>query len=99
MTGALLGTLELKFNARVILTVKVDLEDRLVNGQLGVAKDFQKDQNGNILKINVTFDECEAGLKTISKILLQVEICVSQLKRQKPILEIEQIKIRLQQLP
>ena len=75
------------------------MEGRLVNGQLGVAKDFQKDQNGNILKINVTFDECEAGLKTISKILLQVEICVSQLKRQKPILEIEQIKIRLQQLP
>ena len=66
-TGGLAGTLELKVNARVMLTVNVDLEDRLVNGQLGPAKDFQKDQNGNVLKIYVAFDDCEAGLKIISR--------------------------------
>ena len=66
-TGGLAGTLELKVNARVMLTVNVDLEDRLVNGQLCPAKDFQKDQNGNVLKIYVAFDDCEAGLKIISR--------------------------------
>ena len=45
-TGGLAGTLELKVNARVILTVNVDLEDRLVNGQLGTVKHFQKYQMG-----------------------------------------------------
>ena len=66
-TEELAGTLELKVNARVMLTVNVDLEDRLVNGQLGTVKHFQKDQNGNVLKIYIAFDDCEAGLKSISK--------------------------------
>ena len=39
-TGGLAGTLELKINARIILTLNVVLEDRLVNGQLGTAKTF-----------------------------------------------------------
>ena len=65
--GGLARTLELKVNARVMLTVNVDLEDRLVNGQLGTVKHFQKDQNGNVLKIYIAFDDCEAGLKIISK--------------------------------
>ena len=50
-----------------MLTVNLDLEDRLVNGQLGTVKHFQKDQNGNVLKIYIAFDDCEAGLKSISK--------------------------------
>ena len=66
-TGGLAGTLELRVNARVMLTVNVDLEDRLVNRQLGTVKHFQKDQNGNVLKIYIAFDDCEAGLKIISK--------------------------------
>ena len=66
-TGGLAGTLEQKVNARVMLTVNVDLEDTLVNGQLGTVKQFQKDQNGNVLKIYIAFDDCEAGLKSISK--------------------------------
>ena len=66
-TWGLAETLQLKFNTRVMLTVNVDLEDRLVNGQLCPAKDFQKDQNGNVLKIYVAFDDCEAGLKIISR--------------------------------
>ena len=43
------------------------MEDRLVNGQLSTVKHFQKDQNGNVLKIYIAFDDCEAGLKSISK--------------------------------
>ena len=57
-TGGLAGTLELKVNARVMVTVNVDLEDRLVNGQLGTVKHFQKGQNGNVLKIYIAFDDC-----------------------------------------
>ena len=66
-TGGLAGTLERKVNARVMLTVNVDLEGRLVNGPLGTVKQFQKDQNGNVLKIYIAFDDCETGLKSISK--------------------------------
>ena len=66
-TGGLAGTLERKVNARVMVTVNVDLEDRLVNGQLGTVEHFQKDQNGNVLKIYIAFDDCEAVLKSISK--------------------------------
>ena len=43
------------------------MEDRLVNGQLGTVKHFQKDRNGNVLKIYIAFDDCEASLKSISK--------------------------------
>ena len=33
-TGGLAGILKIKINARVTLTVNIDLQDRLVNGQL-----------------------------------------------------------------
>ena len=66
-TGGLAGTVELKVSARVMFTVNVNLEDRLVNCQLGTVKYFKKDQNGNVLKIYVAFDDCKAGFKSISK--------------------------------
>ena len=66
-TGGLAGTLELKVNARVILTVNVDLEERLVNGQLGTVKHFQKYQNGNFLKIYIAFNICLKGCFCKSK--------------------------------
>ena len=43
------------------------MEDRLVNDQLGTVKNFQKDQNENVLKIYMAFVDCQAGLKSISK--------------------------------
>ena len=64
-TGGLAGTLELNINERVMLNVNVNLKDTLVNGQLGIVKHFQKDQNRNVLKIIIVFDDCEAGLKSI----------------------------------
>ena len=33
-TGGLPGILKIKINARVMFTVNIDLQDRLVNGQL-----------------------------------------------------------------
>ena len=37
-TGGLAGVLDIKLNARVMLTVNTDLQDRLGNGQLGTVK-------------------------------------------------------------
>ena len=41
-TGGLAGKLELKINARVMLTVNVDVNDRLINGQIGTVKQLIK---------------------------------------------------------
>ena len=75
------------------------MEDRLVNGQLGSAKHCQKDQNGKALKTYRAFYDCEVGLKSISKdAFASRSLWIYQLKRQRPILEFEQIKLLLQQL-
>ena len=42
-TGGLAGVLDIKLNARVMLTVNIDLQDRLVNGQLGTVKYILRD--------------------------------------------------------
>ena len=78
--GRRAGTLELKVNARVMLAAKVDEEDRLVNGQLGTVKHFQKDQNWNVLKIYVAFDDCEVDLKVSKRMLARRNLCVSMEK-------------------
>ena len=60
-TGGLAETLELNVNARVLLTINVDLEDKLVNAQLRIVKHFQNNQNGTVLKIYEAFNDCESG--------------------------------------
>ena len=42
-TCGLAGILQLKVNARVMLAVNVDQEERLMNGQLSAIKYIQKD--------------------------------------------------------
>ena len=37
-TGGLAQILQVKLNARVMLTANVDIEDRLINGQIGTVK-------------------------------------------------------------
>ena len=62
----LAGTLHIKLNARVILTINVDLQDRLVNGQLGTIKHIVLNPQNNVSKICIKFDDCKAGLKNIN---------------------------------
>ena len=51
-TGGLAGKLELKVNARVMLTVNVDVNDRLINGQIGTVKQLLLNNDGRVSKIN-----------------------------------------------
>ena len=62
-TSGLAGVLDIKLNARVMLTVNIDLQDRLVNGQLGTVKCIRTDSGRNVSKIYITFDDSKAGLK------------------------------------
>ena len=65
-TGGLSGVLDIKLNARVMLTVNVDLQDRLVTGQLGTAKCIHTDSESNVSKIYVKFDNSKAGWKRMN---------------------------------
>lgn len=50
-------------NARVILTVHIDLQVRTVNGQLRTVKHRSNHSQSNVSKIDVTFDDSKAGMK------------------------------------
>ena len=50
-----------------MLTVNVDLRDRLVNGQLDTVKHICKNLNGKVTKIYIKFDDAGAGRKKINK--------------------------------
>ena len=48
------------------LTVNVDLQDRLVNGQLGTVKHIVLNSQNNVSKMYINFDDCKAGLKKMN---------------------------------
>ena len=45
-TGGLAQTLQLKVNAKVILTVNIDIKEKLLNGQLVTVMQITTDSNG-----------------------------------------------------
>ena len=61
--GGLAGVLDIKLNERVMLTVNIDLQDRLVNGKLGTVKCIRTDSERKVSKIYIRFDDSKAGLK------------------------------------
>ena len=63
-TGGLALLLELKVNARVMITSNIDLSDRLINGQVGTVKHFKIKQN-KVTTIYLKLDDDKAGLKKI----------------------------------
>ena len=65
-TGGLAGVLDLKLNARIMLTVNIDFEDSLVNGQLGSVKCIRTDSERNVSKIYIKFDDSKSGLKSMN---------------------------------
>ena len=64
-TGGLAQTLELKKEARVMVTTNIDISDRLINGQLGSVFDFEY-SGANITRIYLKLDDPTAGLKAQS---------------------------------
>ena len=49
-----------------MLTMNVDLQDRIINGQFGAMKHIAINDQRNISKIYIKFDDSKAGLKRIS---------------------------------
>ena len=67
-TGGLDYKIKLKVDARVMLTTNLNIEDRLINGQMGKVTYVQFYQlSGNPQIINVKFDDSNAGKETIRK--------------------------------
>ena len=65
-SGGYAEVLDIKLNARVMLTVNIDLQDRLVNGQLETVKCIHTDSERNVSKIYIKFDDSKDGLKRMN---------------------------------
>ena len=57
----LANVLKVKLNARIILSVNIDLQDQLINGEIGKMKHISEGRINNITKIYVRFDDAKAG--------------------------------------
>ena len=64
-TGGIARILELKVNARVMLTSNIDVVDKLSNGQIGTVFHIKLNSNQAVTKIYIKFDDDSAGLKRI----------------------------------
>ena len=65
-TGGLAFELKLKISARIILLSNIDINDRLINGQLGTVV-HTKSRNNRIQIIYVQLDDEKAGLEAQNK--------------------------------
>ena len=63
-TGGLANLLMLKIDAKLMLTVNMDIQDRLINGQAGNISHIELPQ-GSACKIYVKFSDEQAGLKAM----------------------------------
>ena len=61
-TGGLARILKLKIGAKVMLTSNIDIEDRLINGQIGTIYNIITQDSG-VTKIFIEFQDPMAGLK------------------------------------
>ena len=65
-----------------MLTVNIDLQDRLVNGQLGTVMHITGNSQG-ISEIYLKFDDIRAGVKAMHADNLESRIQRCQLKKQR----------------
>ena len=64
-TNGLAYQLIIKLNAKVMITVNIDVEDKLCNGQIGTIRHIKYDNNGNVQKIYLQMEDPEVGLKAM----------------------------------
>ena len=64
-TGGLARILQIKVDARVMITVNIDIADRLTNGQIGIIKHVSFDSNHSVKTVYIKLDDIEAGSKKI----------------------------------
>ena len=76
-----------------MLTMNVDLQDRLINDQLGTVKHIAINDQCNISNIYIKFGDNKAGLKRISMDSLLVTMDGCLLKDPKLTSDLEQVKI------
>ena len=60
-TNGLAYQLIIKLNAKVMITVNIDVEDKLCNGQIGTIRHIKYDNNGNVQKIYLQMEDPEVG--------------------------------------
>ena len=65
VTGNLAYSLELKIGAKVMITCSIDIEDRLINGQISTVS-HNMSNHQQVLRIYVKFDDLKAGIKVSS---------------------------------
>jgi len=65
-TGGLANEIQIKIGARVMLVTNIDIEDRLINGQLGNVINFRL-RNDRVEIVYVKFDDEKAGSKLQSR--------------------------------
>ena len=63
--GGVTKILKLKIGAKVMLTLSVDIKDRLINGLMGIVKDFEITENV-VSTTSTEFDDVDAGKNLIS---------------------------------
>ena len=61
-TGGFAGTLNIKINAKVMLTVYINIDYILISGQMGTVCKIKTDNEGQVVKIYIKFDHEKAGL-------------------------------------
>ena len=61
-TGRLTSLLSIKKNAYVMLTNNIDINDRLINGQIGTVYDIKFDAQSQVQVIYIKFNDHKAGL-------------------------------------
>ena len=68
-TGGLAKLLKLKIGAKVMLTVNLDIQDHLINGQTGYISHIEFVQD-SVQKVYVKFSDEQAGLKAMRSFYL-----------------------------
>ena len=64
-TVGLTGIFEAKLSSKVMVTTNIDIDDRLITGQIGTVCNITTDSHGKVTKIYLKLDDEKAGLKLI----------------------------------